>query len=145
VNAEKHIDCKLYTQSQEQEFDADLASINNANYDEYERATVVYQACLFFYSLHLGEIVSSYLFPRLDRPQTHPNPLDRVKNLRNNINIQESIIPDSEFENIEKIVAGVKQYLEKELLPYHTDMFEMYGSIYLPSYKKEFLQDRIDF
>ena len=145
VNADKHIDCKIYTQSQQQEFEADLASINNANYDEYEKATAVYQACLFFYFLHLGEIVSSYLFPRLDRPQSHPSPVDRVKNLRDNINIQYSIISHSEFENIENIVNAVEQYLMEELLPYHTEMFEMYGSIYLPSYKKEFLQDRIDF
>ncbi len=90
-------------------------------------------------------VTHSYLFPRLDRLQTHPRPLNRVKNLRDNINIQDSIIPHSEFENIENIVNAVEQYLKEELLPYHTEMFEMYGSVYLHSYKKEYLQDRIDY
>lgn len=145
VKPDKYIECNIYSQSEQQEFEADLASIKNANYDEYEQASAVYQACLFFYYLHFGEIVSSYLFPRIDRPRTHPSPLDRVKNLRNNLNVPDNMIPDSEFENIEKIVTGLEQVLKEELLPYQTDKFEMYGSMYLPSYKKEFLQDRIDF
>lgn len=145
VKPDKYIGSKIYTQSEQQEFEADLASIINANYDEHEQASAVYQACLFFYYLHLGEIVDSYLFPRIDRPRTHPIPLDRVKNLRNNLHVPNNMIPDSEFENIEKIISGLEQVLKEELLPYQTDKFEFYGSVYLPSYKKEFLQDRIDF
>jgi len=148
VKPDKYIECKIYFQNEQQEFEADLASIKNANYDEYEQASAIYQACLFFYYLHLGEVVSSYLFPRLGRPRTHPRPLDRVKNLRNNLHVSDNIIPDSEFENIEKIVAKLEHVLKEELLPYlpyQTDKFDMYGSMYLPSYKKEFLQDRIDF
>ena len=36
------------------------------------------QACF----LHLGEVVTSYLFPKPNRYKTHPSPLERVKNLR---------------------------------------------------------------
>lgn len=145
VKPDKYANSKFYTQSEKQEFEADVASINNANYSVQEQAVAVYQACLFFYFLHLGEFVDSYFFPRPYRPRTHPSPLDRIKNLRQNFHVPDDIIPNAEFENIEKIIFGLEKVFKEELLPFRVEMFEMYGSIYLPSFKKEFLQDRIDF
>ncbi len=136
---------KIYTQSEQQEFEADIASINNANYNEYEQAYAVYHACLFFYYLHLGDFVNSYLCPKHNQIRTHPSPLDRVKNLRNTFPEIIDIISESDFNNVEKIVSQIEDYLKEELLPYHTDKFDKYGSFYLPSYKKKLTQDRVDF
>jgi hypothetical protein len=35
--------------------------------------------------------------------------------------------------------------LHKNLVRFETDKLEFYGSVYLPSYKTEYLKDRIDF
>ncbi|MFC4634524.1 hypothetical protein ACFO3O_11435 [Dokdonia ponticola] len=134
---------KHYTYRQSCEFEADLHSIQETIYNDKNKSELLNGAFLFFISLQLYDKVEEYLFPKIRYSNTHPEPLDRLWTLRKAIK-KDIGYSEKVLSSIEK---NTKKFLEnylKEFLPYNVDKIEMVGSIYLPSYKKTMLIDRLD-
>jgi hypothetical protein len=140
---------KWYTPMQQQEFDADAASILQANYSEEECAHILNAATLFFLQLELYYAVSDYINPQHSPSKTHPDPIDRIWALRNTV-IARRGIPSGAYsdDEVKAFIDGVTEsraWLEREFLPYEIELFERYGSVYLPTYTPPPLSDRFDY
>lgn len=141
---------KYFTPRQQQEFEADAGSILHADYSDEECASVLNGAVLFFLSLDVFYSVSDYINPPFNPSKTHPDPIDRLWALRRTvlesrkINCDDLYSDEDVFDWIES-VRSLKRHLVEEMLPFGIEHFEMYGSNYLPSFRKEALFDRFDF
>lgn len=139
-----------YTPRQQQEFDADAGSVLHADYTDKERADVLNAATIFFLHLDLFYVVSDYVNPSFGRIKTHPDPIERIWELRRSVSdgspiFFELLYSDSDIHDWIKYVQHVKAALVKDVLPYHIDQLEAYSSIYMPGFKREFKHDRFDF
>ncbi|MFW8602519.1 M48 family metalloprotease [Desulfobacterota bacterium M19] len=132
-----------YNYRQKQEFQADWFSIKKAKYAPQERNELVNSVFLFFMHLDLFESINEYLSPGTSS-STHPGSISRIWRLRRKIHKDYGDPPDVLDETIQKHTE-FKKFILKEIVPYHVDDIEKYGSMYLPSFKKETLIDRIDY
>lgn len=132
-----------YTYKQKCEFEADVNSINKTTYNKDDKSELLNGAFLFFMSLHMYGKIEDYIFPRNGRPRTHPEPIDRLWKLRNSTNSKLGYSAEI-LTNFEKNTNSYMEHFLTEYLPYNIDKIEMTGSVYLPSYKKRFLIDRLD-
>lgn len=141
---------KWYNPRQQQEFDADAGSLLQADYSDEECAHVINAATIFFAQLELYYAVSDYINPPFNPSSTHPSPIDRIWALRKTVsnarNIsQELLYTDEEVGSIIAFVNDFNELMRKEVLPFSIEMFERYGSHYLPTYRGEPLSDRFDY
>jgi hypothetical protein len=143
-------DVRYYTPRQQQEFEADAGALLQVEDDEVEVARMLSAATCFFLCLEVLHSISEYINPRVRAPKTHPDPLDRIAALRK-VAFENRLVADSDTYSEEEMatllerIGLLKQELLKEFIPFHVDELENYGSIYLPTYRKEPLFDRIDF
>lgn len=145
-----HISAHYYTPRQQQEFEADVGALLHANLDEEELAGRLNASTWFFLGLELLYAVSDYINPSMHAPKTHPEPIDRLLALRREVlgtrNIDvDRIYSDDEISNGIKMVHSLKEDLLKNFIPYQVDALETYGSIYLPSFRKAELYDRVNY
>jgi hypothetical protein len=133
---------KFYTFKQKYELDADFNSIINQNISDEERSVLTNSAFLFFQWLDLFTTVREYMFPSFGRPSSHPDPIDRIHELRKRLDEKYGFSKKELQEQI-KYYKSFKEKLIKDYLPFNIEQFETYGSVYLESYKKERTHDRL--
>lgn len=133
---------KFYTFKQKHELDADFYSIINQNISDEDRSVLANSAFLFFQWLDLFTTVREYMFPSSGKPSSHPEPIDRIYELRKSLDEKYGF---SKKELEEQIVyyKSFKEHLIKDYVPFNIEQFETYGSVYLESYKKERTHDRL--
>lgn len=141
---------KYFNPRQHQEFEADAGSILHADYDDHECADILNGAVLFFLYLDIFYAISDYINPPFNPSKTHPDPIDRLWALRKTVLQarsvdEENLYTDQDVKDWIQSMQGIKDHFVTELLPYGIEHFEFYGSVYLPSYRKESLLDRFDF
>lgn len=143
-------EAKYYTPRQHQEFDADVAAVLLPSYSDKEAAEVLDGATCFFAGLVLFEAVSEYISPKIRRMNTHPESVERIFSLRRRVfekrvGIKEFAYDEGSVNEIIGFVDHWKDRLLKEWVPYHVEELEMYGSVYMPSYRGGDRIDRVDF
>jgi hypothetical protein len=141
---------QYFTPRQKQEFEADAGSILHADYTDEECAEILNGAVLFFLYLDIFYAISDYINPPFNASKTHPDPIDRAWALRSAVldarPVDEEILyTDQEVKDWIENMQGIKDHLVTELLPFGIEHFEFYGSVYLPSYRKNPMFDRFDF
>jgi hypothetical protein len=136
----------IFNYSQQNELDADYNSIVKPLFldDSDDRDEIANASFLFFILLDVYEATAHYMFPPGGSVPSHPNPLDRLWVLRNrldkNIGMSEDQLLD--FINFYK---SFKEKILQDYLPFNIDYIETYGALYLPSFKKDFKFDHLDF
>lgn len=141
---------RYFTPRQHQEFEADAGSILHADYDDEECADILNGAVLFFLYIDIFYAISNYINPPFNASRTHPDPIDRLWALREavlktrTVDV-ESLYTDQQVEDWIESMKGIKDHFVNELLPFGIEHFEFYGSVYLPSYRKSAMVDRLDF
>jgi hypothetical protein len=136
-------DVNRYTYSQSCEFDADYHSISETNLEGWKKTELIDGAFLFFSFIDMYNKVEDYLFPKISSSNTHPAPEERIWRLRESIHSKNGLSQTSLKQILEYNNIFIKGFLEK-FLPYNVEAIETIGSIYLPSYKKKILIDRLD-
>ena len=135
---------KYYNYRYSHEYKADFFSIKNIKSEANIKSAILNGA---FHILIYFDIIDSLLQTMALRPiasSTHPKPLDRLYKLRKAFNNKLGY-PKTELDNIINFSDLLKNKINKDWLSYNIDTLEMYGSIYLPSYKNKLLKDRIDY
>ncbi|WP_313378412.1 hypothetical protein [Achromobacter insolitus] len=145
-----HSSARYYTPRQHQEFEADVGALLHAKLDEEELAGRLNASTWFFLGLELLYAVSDYINPSMGAPKTHPEPIDRLLALRKEVlgtrNIDaDRIYSDDAISDGIRWVHSVKEQVLKDFIPYRVDALETYGSIYLPSFRKAELYDRLNY
>lgn len=137
---------KFYNHSQKNEFEADIKSIEFANYGNIERIKVFEAALLWFASLDLHEAVENYIFPPMGRP-THPPARDRFENLLQKIPMKKNYNYTKWLKLISLVEELKKLFIEE--VGYNIEQYEMYGSVYLDKpntkWRGKELIDRVDY
>ena len=126
------------------EYEADWFAIKNIKGNKDFRSALADSAFLMFIYFDILDHVYQYLALSHGVSETHPRPLDRLWKLRQKLNKRIGSCPEIIERNI-SLANSFKNILTSDWLRFHMDELEIYGSYYLPSYKKEILQDRIDF
>jgi hypothetical protein len=144
-----HQDFRMYTPRQEQEFEADLGALLHQNLANAEVEQRINAAMWFFLGLDVLHAVSEYVNPSTS-PSTHPDPQARILRLREDAlskrNLDATMIAsDKEMRGTLDYIDSLKAELLKDFIPYRIDELEMYGSMYLPSYRGAPLKDRLDY
>jgi hypothetical protein len=142
MNFFKSKEVKFYSFKQKDELEADLNSISKPILKNSERSDLADGAFLFFHYLDIFEAVREYLLPSTGLPNSHPESNDRIRELRNNLPDDIGFSKESIESNLE-YYSSLKTYLINDFLPFEVDRIETYGSVYLPSYKKELIHDRL--
>ena len=135
---------KFYTFSQQNELDADYASVMSPNITDEDRSSLANSAFYFFFWLEIYETVEHYFHPPTYKPRTHPLPLNRVDELRAKLDSKYGVSKEFLDNEKEKII-GYKNELITNILPFETDIFEFTGSAYLSSSRGAVKIDRIHF
>ncbi|PTN38945.1 hypothetical protein [Desulfonatronum sp. SC1] len=138
------IDIKAYSYEHKKEYNADLYAIKKIRNNNHFRSIMADSAFLIFIYFDILDHVLQYLALRDNISKTHPNPLDRLWHLRGKLKSKIGASVDT-IRSYLKVSGQIKNLLIKEWLPFRIDELERYGSIYLPSYKRKILIDRIDF
>jgi hypothetical protein len=127
-----------------EEYEADWFAIKNIKGNKDLRSKLADAAFLMFIYFDILDHVYQYLALSHGVSKSHPRPLDRLWRLRQRLNKKNGLSPEIIEMNI-SLANSIKDILTSDWLPFHINELEIYGSYYLPSYKKEILQDRIDF
>lgn len=140
-HAPKLYECYKYAHKKEHDADHHAIKFITGNH-EYKHSITDegFQVLLYF---HMSKLVEDYISPQIHQG-THPTPLSRIKKLRQKINKKYGR-PMNELEETIDYCEQVVKIFINSWLRYNIDDFEKYGSIYLPSYKKQIMIDRIDF
>lgn len=141
---------QYYTPKQTQELEADLAALLDPILGDGALLERLTGAIWFFLGLEVYYGVMRSVKGSVKTSKTHPPPVERIWALYGSVRLArpslESKLPSSE--NLQKIIDEVmrlKGTLLTEFLPYHKDVFEFYGSLYLPSFRGPALVDRFDY
>lgn len=136
---------KHYKHSHKLEYDADWYSIKHIKGNSSYRENIANSAFLTLMYFDVSRMVQKHINPSSRQSlNTHPTPENRIFKLRSRLNNRYGF-PHENLKNNIKYFREYTEYFLKEILPYNYDMFEGYGSIYLPSYTDKILQDRVDF
>lgn len=142
----KEYSAPVYSVSQMQEFEADIASLQRPLYSTEEFSNLLYGALLWFISLDLGELAKDMICPSFGI-KTHPTAKERIDNILDKVDIP------SDF-NLKVIDAHLEK--AKLLRDFLTDdistnfeFYEFYGSAYLDApntkWRGRELIDRVDY
>lgn len=143
-------DVRYYSPRQKEEFEADAGALLHVQDDTDAVLEMLNGATYFFLCLDVFYAVSDYISPKVRSAMTHPSPIDRIWALRKTIFANGLVEEEGTYSNeqMEEMIADVrelKDLLIKEFVPFNVENMEWYGSIYLPSFRKAELFDRIDF
>jgi len=143
------LDSRIYTPKQAQEFAADLGALSDPELSPQQLATRLNAANWLFLGLEVLDAAVGYISPPM-HPRTHPTGRDRLLRLRQSvldlIDLPlDQIGTDEDVDNNLDSVEGIKQKLCDDVLPFSIEQLEMYGSVYLPSYRLQVLADRVDY
>lgn len=142
--SDKDIQARFYGYSQLHELEADLAAVMKPNFSDKERSELADAAISFFLWLDLYSYVSDYISPSSGSYKSHPDPIDRILELRKVLPTHIGITSE-QIGGLIEFYSDFKEYLQKEILPFEIERFEYYGSAYLPTYKGEIRKDRFHF
>lgn len=100
----------FYSHSQQEELDADVASINLCNYPEDKRKDVFDAALMFYGYLDLFEHVLDQISPSVGL-KTHPPARDRYTNLLNKLEVKSSDVRYINFLNLIDYQRWLKRFV----------------------------------
>ena len=143
---EKEYKTPIYTLSQKQELEADIASINRPAYSKKEKSQLLESALLWFLSLELSETAQDIVAPQsFFSVKTHPSANERYNNLLENI---DATYDNAKFEMLRERVEFFKEAIREDM-SFNYDMYEFYGSVYLDKpntkWRGKELIDRVDY
>lgn len=138
----------VYNIAQNQEFEADVASINRPKYSSEEYSKLLKGALIWFISLDLGETAQEIISPTSSFSiKTHPSAQERFEHLLKNTKVPD----DFNMGEINKIQENAK-WLKKALvddLSLNYEQYDLYGSAYLDEpntkWRGKKLIDRVDY
>ncbi len=137
----------VYNTSQQNEFDADVASINLPNYSQKEKMLVFEGALMWYAFLDIYEGVEHSIFPPIGY-QSHPTARERYFNLLNKIETHSGF----EYKYWDKDLPGtIEEYRNFFIdeVGFNIDFYETYGSAYLDepntAWRGRALVDRVDY
>lgn len=139
----------LYSQSQQQEFDADLKAVQILlNTSSSEKIEIIDDILLWFLCLELYEAIHEFWSPPSSKIIiSHPTARDRLESIINNIAVQNGIDRSSFRLNYQSIDM-IKTFLIEDVAV-NTGLYEMYGSVYLDKpntiWRGKELIDRVDY
>ncbi|ENQ8064266.1 M48 family metalloprotease [Vibrio parahaemolyticus] len=134
-----------YKYSHKLEYDADWHAIKFIKGNKQFRNDVANGAFLALMYMKVSSMVLDYINPaRSTLMSTHPDPIQRIWKLRTRLNNKLGFDRDQLTNNISFLESYTNDFLN-HFVAFNFDDFEKYGSVYLPSYKKKLLIDRLDF
>lgn len=142
---EKNETIEYYRYSHNLEYDADWYAIKNIRNNRNFKEDIANAAFLFMMYLNTSQTILDFVNPsRGQRVSTHPEPLDRLFKIRSKLNNKYGYSREDLEKNIEILDLQTKTFIN-EWLVFNFDTFEGYGSVYLPSYRKKSMIDRVDY
>ncbi|MGY4537386.1 hypothetical protein ACVW0P_001802 [Mucilaginibacter sp. UYNi724] len=126
------------------ELEADYNSIMAPIISLEKRHELACSGFAFFLYLDIYDTCHNFFNPPKSTFTTHPEPRNRAIELRRKLPVNIGFSKE-DLESYFRYNDEIKNNLLKETLPIQTDTFEMYGSIYLPNFKKDKKYDHIDF
>lgn len=134
---------KIYSYSQKDEFAADIDAIERPNYSPEQKEDMLNRALFFFVYLDLYQDIKEQISPSSGGVKSHPDPIDRFYNLRDNFKETVNLNDD----NLMTLLACRDEYRKslKEDVALNIESYEFYGSIYLDQWRGKVLIDRVDF
>lgn len=145
---EDYNNIKVFSHSQQQEFDADLLSLKLPNLDDDEYKKLFEATLLWFMSLSIYEEVTKLMFPVSSwAPKSHPTAFERINNILTNSKIPIGFDLDK-FESAQKTVKYYQEWIVDDVNA-NLESYEMYGSVYFDKpnteWRGEALVDRVDY
>ncbi|RFZ81026.1 hypothetical protein DYU05_20615 [Mucilaginibacter terrenus] len=130
---------RFYSTIQEQEFDADYYAIASTTLDGQMKELLLAEACAALFYFDIYECIHAFESPF---PNSHPPALERIQVLREKFPELRMFNNSLDF----KINRNrkLKESLNDQLSWLYADL-ERDGSVYLPSYKRKIMNDRLDF
>lgn len=137
---------KVFNYSQQNEFEADISSIEFGNYENVEKIRIFESALIWFACLDLYEAVEDYISPPIGY-QTHPSARERFENLLEKIKMP-AWYDYSCWKILLKTIDHYKEFFIEDI-GFNIDQYEIYGSCYLDKPNTEWrgkeLKDREDY
>ncbi|WLH72526.1 hypothetical protein PSH70_21505 [Pseudomonas fluorescens] len=134
---------KVFSYAQQDELAADIDAISRPSHSPIAREDMLNRALFFFVYLDIFQNIKEQISPSFNRFKTHPAPMDRFENLLHHFKDE---IPTNKknLENLLFFQNHIKESLIEDVAV-NIESYETYGSIYLGSWHKKALIDKIDY
>lgn len=137
----------VYNNSQNHEFEADLASINLPEYSWQEKKFILEAALHWFACLDIYEGVEHSIFPPCGY-QTHPTARERYFNILDNVETQSDFDKVYWDKKLPPLIDNFRMMFIEDV-SLNIENYEMYGSFYLDKpntkWRGKELIDRVDY
>lgn len=130
------------------EFEADLFSIRSTISKQFNKEIVLGSFHVLFFLYFIEKIKENIQTKQKIISSTHPTAIERINNLSENLDKKHApskLWIDSTKDRIHTAVDLVLEFIRIQNNEKNKDILDFYGSLYLPSFKKKILKDRIDF
>jgi hypothetical protein len=135
--------------SHELEFQADLKAVQLVERNKSASLELAWGAFSVFVLLHF--LIKAELnlgLRKFSVSTTHPSPIERVWSLQKRLGKKSPYSDQSlkaSLDSADGLLDVFQKYIANQQVTFRSDILSFYGSVYLPSYKKKMLRDRIDF
>jgi hypothetical protein len=136
----------IRTYAQVSEFEADINAIQQVTNDRSAKWKLLNAGLQVLLFLHFLEKCAEYgLLPSFTVARTHPSALDRIWHLHNSVGSMFEVPQELLTKNIDSMENMAIVVRDRLAAAERKDLLDFYGSMYLLSFKKRRLKDRIDF
>lgn len=128
-----------------EEYDADWYAVKNLTGDSSYKNNITNAAFSCFFFFYVLENFGEYIAPSGNvKVKNHPPAMSRLNSLRAKVKSKygES---KSQLELTKNAIDGFLNYFINDMMVYHMDDFEVYGSLYFERFKNKKLIDRFDY
>lgn len=151
LTTENHVySANIYSISQQEEFQADIDSLNRPKYNSKTYEKLYESSLIWFLSLDIAESIQDIInpIPQYKKSlQSHPSSTDRIANIIENTK-KPSSLNEKKLISIQENAKRMKFFLEEDI-SLNVDDYEMYGSVYLDkpdsNWRGRQLIDRVDY
>lgn len=130
------------------EFEADLFAIRSTISKQFNKEITLGSFQVLFFLYFIERIKENIQTKPKIISNTHPTAIERINNLSENLDKKytpSKLWIESTKNRIHTAVDLVLDFIKIENNKKNMDILSFYGSLYLPSFKKKILKDRIDF
>lgn len=135
---------KFFSYDQKDELAADIHSLRMLSLSKEKLAGLIQKVCIYFVFMDIYSNVKDQVSPSLNFTKTHPEPMDRLRNIIEEFK-EEVEIDYNEMDKFIRSGEVIKDFLQDDAGYNFDEIYDFHGSIYLGQWRGKPLIDRVDY
>lgn len=135
---------KFFSYDQQDELAADIHSLRMLSLSKEKLGGLIQKVCIYFVFMDIYASVKDQVSPSVNFVKTHPEPMDRFRNIIEEFK-DEVDIDYKEMDSFIESARVIKDLLQEDVGYNFDEIYDFYGSVYLGQWRGKPLIDRVDY